>query len=139
MFGGGGADTFIGGAMGDLLHGAGGADTLTGGGGADTFQYRSTSDTGIGSSDHILDFTSGTDKVDLSFIDADTGTGGDQAFTYIGDGAFSGTAGELRVAFDSVAGNWRVAGDVNGDGEADFLLVIGTASADPIVAADFIL
>jgi hypothetical protein len=38
-----------------------------------------------------------------------------------------------------VAGNWRVAGDVNGDGEADFLLVIGTASADPITGADFLL
>jgi serralysin len=130
---------FTGGAKGDLLHGAGGADTLAGGNGTDTFQYRSVSDTAIGASDRILDFTSGADKIDLSFIDANTSSGGDQAFAYIGDGAFSGTAGELRVAFDAANNLWRIAGDTNGDGNADFLLMVTVTSPDPIVQADFIL
>src|ERR1044071_4505358 len=84
MFGGAGKDRFVGGAGTDLPPGAGGADTLTGGGGADTFQYRSHSDSAIGAADHIMDFTSGADRIDLSLIDPTQGADGDQAFTFIG-------------------------------------------------------
>ena len=43
--------------------------------------------------DQILDFTPGTDKIDLSRIDANSLVAGDQAFNWIGSNAFSGTAG----------------------------------------------
>jgi hypothetical protein len=53
-------------------------------------------------------------------VDADTGSAGDQAFTWIGNAAFSGTAGELRYNW---SGNTTiVTGDTDGDGTADFAL-----------------
>ena len=52
-------------------------------------------------------------------IDARAG-GADNAFTWIGSGAFSGVAGQLRAY--SQAGNHYLAGDVNGDGLADFTI-----------------
>ncbi len=59
--GGSGNDTLDGGADADILIGGRGADTLTGNGGADTFKFTS----GDGK-DTISDFSSGTDKIDLS-------------------------------------------------------------------------
>ena len=61
--------------------------------------------------------------------------GGDQAFAWIGDAAFSGTAGELRFAF---AGNTTtVTGDTDGDGAADFALWL--TGQITLVAGDFVL
>ena len=59
--GGSGDDILTGGAGADRLIGGRGADTLTGNGGADTFKFTS----GDGK-DTISDFSSGTDKIDLS-------------------------------------------------------------------------
>ena len=43
------------------------------------------------------DFVRGTDRIDLSAIDANPGdAGGNDAFTFIGTGAFTNVAGELR-------------------------------------------
>jgi serralysin len=140
LFGGGGNDTLIAGQGGDLLVGGGGADGLTGGAGADVFRYDSTADSTAGASDLVGDFTSGTDKIDLSRIDANTIAAGDQAFTWIGANAFSGagaaSAGELRVYQDN--GSWYVQGDTNGDGNADLVLVfqVGTPA---LVQGDFLL
>jgi serralysin len=111
---------------------------LTGGAGADTFQVRALSDSTPGASDKIADFASGSDKLDLRFIDANANAGGDQAFTFVGAGAFTQTAGELR-AYDTGLGFWRVEGDVNGDGAADFGLDVTLATANPLVSSDFIL
>ncbi|MDB5669875.1 MAG: hypothetical protein JWO25_834, partial [Alphaproteobacteria bacterium] len=81
-----------------------------------------------------LTFTNG-DKIDLSFIDANTATPDiNDAFAFIGAAAFSHVAGELR-AFQS-AGQWIVEGDVNGDGIAD--LVIAVNGAPTITAGDFV-
>lgn len=77
--------------------------------------------TGYG--DIITDFsTRQGDVIDLSGIDANTGTRADQDFDLIGAAAFSGTAGELRVW--SSKGHTFVAGDVSGDGIADFRLTV---------------
>lgn len=46
--------------------------------------------------DIIRDFVRGTDKIDLSAIDAVAG-GADNAFTWIGSNAFSGAQGQLRI------------------------------------------
>jgi hypothetical protein len=82
----------------------------------------------------ITDFVSGTDKIDLTSIDADSQRGGDQAFTFIGTGAFTGHAGELRV---EIAGPWlHIMADVDGNGQADFALVV---NGPVLTASDFIL
>jgi Ca2+-binding RTX toxin-like protein len=140
LFGGAGNDVITAGHGADLLVGGGLADALTGGGGADTFRYDSTSDSTAGAPDLIGDFTSGTDKIDLSRIDANTIAAGDQAFTWIGSNAFAGSgassAGQLRVYQNN--GYWYAEGDTNGDGNADLFIVfqIGTSA---VVQGDFIL
>jgi Ca2+-binding RTX toxin-like protein len=118
--GNGGDDVLDGGSGDDLLVGGGGVgvDTMTGGADSDTFRI-GYYESGTGASaDRITDFTTGDDIVDLSGWDANTGVGGDQAFTFIGSAAFSSTAGELRTYFDGVD-TW-VQGDINGDAVADF-------------------
>ncbi|HEX9933541.1 MAG TPA: M10 family metallopeptidase C-terminal domain-containing protein, partial [Allosphingosinicella sp.] len=138
IFGGAGSDRLTGGANGDVLYAGGGADLLAGGGGADVFQYRSASESSGMATDRIADFVSGTDRIDLAQIDANSAAAGDQAFAFVGSAAFSGVAGQLRAAF--VGPNlWRVEGDVNGDFEADFVLEIVGEAGQPLGASDFVL
>jgi serralysin len=113
----------------DVINGLGGNDTLSGGAGNDEFRFFQNS-----GNDRIIDFTSGSDKIHLTEIDANTGVSGNQAFTFIGNAAFSGAAGQLRTYSDS--GFNYVAGDVNGDGVADF--TINTMSSTTVVT-DFFL
>lgn len=120
----------------DVLIGSGGADFLTGGTGNDTFRFGALSDSSGAASDQVLDFQSGVDKIDLAGVDADSGASGNQAFSFIGTAAFGAHAGELRLD-TSVAGSVAVLGDVNGDGVADFRLLLSNAAV-PLVT-DFIL
>jgi hypothetical protein len=144
LYGGHGGDTFIGGAGDDLLYPAFGADRMTGGEGADTFQFRKVSDALVAAPDRILDFESGVDKIDLGFIDAEPMAPGNQAFRFVG-GAFSGngtagsgSAGELRFYQDGDSGTWYVEGDITGDGNADFQILVTMAGPAQLVASDFI-
>ncbi|HEX6375471.1 MAG TPA: calcium-binding protein [Allosphingosinicella sp.] len=141
IYGGAAGDTLKGGGQADLLHGNLGADFLTGGGGADTFRYQSTAESTFAQSDLILDFTPGSDRIDLSRIDANSFAAGDQAFTWIGSNAFSGTgassAGELR-AYQG-GGMWFVQGDTNGDGNADLVIALMPQGPTPLGAGDFLL
>ncbi len=129
IFGGINGDTLTGSQNGDILQGSGGADNLRGGGGADGFRYLAASDSSTGAVDHILDFTTGLDKIDLSRIDANTIAAADQAFNWIGSNAFSNVAGQLR-AFQSGA-NWFVQGDTNGDGIADLVIQLTVTGGAP--------
>jgi serralysin len=88
--GGGGADTLI---------GARGVDTLTGGSDADRFVWRDANESDVvaATADTIVDFNPlAGDLIDLSGIDADIFSAGNQAFTFIGAAAFSGTPGEIN-------------------------------------------
>jgi hypothetical protein len=138
LYGGAGNDVLIGGSGNDLLRGNSGGDHLTGGGGNDRFQYLSVSDAIANVSvDTIFDFALG-DLLDLSGIDADSNTEGNQAFTFIGSNAFTDQAGQLRAGL--VFGNtWLVEADVNGDGDADFQLVVNVSDAHPLTSSDFLL
>ncbi len=121
----------------DTLRGGAGKDTLTGGGGADRFVYASAGDSMVGANaDRITDFSRAQgDKIDLSLIDANTGTAGDQAFTFIGSGLYTHHAGELRFAVSG--GQTTIAGDINGDGQSDFHIVLSGAVS--LQASDFVL
>ncbi|MDE4305943.1 calcium-binding protein [Phaeobacter gallaeciensis] len=125
--GGAGDDTMDGGAGDDILRGGRGADFLTGGDGADDFFFRLSGPRGT---DTIADFASDDlDIIRLDRIDADSSTEEDDAFTFIGSAHFSGTAGELRAAD---RGDFqRIVGDVDGDGNADFVIkVLGSDAAE---------
>uniref|UniRef100_UPI003BF52B9F M10 family metallopeptidase C-terminal domain-containing protein n=1 Tax=Erythrobacter alti TaxID=1896145 RepID=UPI003BF52B9F len=80
----------------------------------------------------FLDFQG--DKIDLSLVDAIFG-GADDAFTFIADAVFSGTAGELR--WEHVGSNTMVYMDTDGDAQADYAIRLdGTLN---LAEADFIL
>jgi Ca2+-binding RTX toxin-like protein len=131
-----GADTLDGGNGDDLLIGGNGADVMTGGADADTFRWSTQFESGLGASaDRIADFAAGTDLIDLGFVDADFTTGGNQSFAFIGNAAFSSTAGELRY-FDDGTDTW-VQADTNGDGMADFEIALTGVMV--LAGADFVL
>jgi VCBS repeat-containing protein len=137
--GGGGNDVLTGGLGGDILFGGDRGDTLTGGGGNDIFLYTSVTESNSTERDGIQDFNAG-DRIDISAIDANILVAGDQAFTFIGSAAFSGTAGELR--FSNISGGngpiWEVEADTDGNGQSDFEIILVISPADPITASDFI-
>jgi serralysin len=87
--------------------------------------------------DVVTDFSHAQgDTIVLNPIDANTRTPDvDDAFTFIGTAAFHGVAGELR--YTASGANTLVLGDVNGDGQADFaLLLLGAIS---LTKSDFVL
>ena len=135
LIGGSGADTLNGANGNDVLRGGPGGDTLTGGAGGDMFTF-GPSDASMTAYDTITDFNrSQGDRISLALIDANTFTSTDDAFTFIGAGAFSHTAGELR--YDPVLRGAMVSGDTNGDGVADFQVKLNWTAV--LQAADFIL
>ena len=140
--GGGGDDALSGNGSNNVLRGGGGNDSLNGGAGADIFVFTAAGD----SADYELrsdgkkflpdilgDFVSGTDRIDLSAIDANVGTAGDDAFAFIGAGAFTGQAGQLR--YEVLQGQVHIYGDIDGDGGIDLHIV---AAGTLLQAADFI-
>lgn len=135
--GGKGVDNIKTGAGSDQLYGNLGADTLFGGGGKDYFEYYAVEESTAAMRDSILDFSAG-DKINLQGIDADgNGANGNSKFAFIGSGAFTGQAGQLRAV--QTNGSWTVEADVNGDGAADLAIAVTTAPGHIIAAADFFL
>lgn len=132
--GGSGNDIISTGADDDRIRGGRGQDQLTGGSGSDVFDWDLVIESGVasGTVDTITDFVSGVDDLDLSGIDANNiASDGNQAFTFLGSSAFTGLSGQLRA----VAG--IVEADVNGDGVADFRVLLSNNAI--AVAADFVL
>jgi Ca2+-binding RTX toxin-like protein len=158
-----GGDDFYNGLGGDdIISGGAGRDILTGGDGEDIFRFGSVGDTptpgatgdpmldhlnAANTADVIKDFAVGFDLIDLSAIDADTTSEGDQGFTLVEQ--FTGqTAGELRIvgpAYDAThefsSALTLLQGDVDGDGVADFTIALGNYEGNQvdIIQADLIL
>ncbi len=130
--GGSGSDKIFGGAGNDTLIGGAGKDVLDGGLGADRFVFRHASDSARGAPDVISDLHN-NDIIKLQAIDANTHSGGDQAFHLVSH--FTGHAGELFLHLDG-KGDTVIRGDVNGDGKADLVIV---AAGDHTDFTHFIL
>ena len=148
LIGGGGNDNLQGGTENDVLRGGVGQDTLSGGAGADIFKLDVPTDTGATAAtrDIISDFThnatiSLSDRIDVSIIDANSGMSGNNSFTFIGNGSFTGKAGQLHYFQQDLAGTVNdktiVEGDWNGDKVADFQIEL--TGLKPLISADFIL
>jgi hypothetical protein len=123
----------------DRITGGGGNDRMTGGLGADVFilldsDMINSTVGGTRQADVILDLNFGQgDRVDLSAIDADIITGGDQAFTFVT--SFSGVAGEARLVYIASSNSSALQLDVDGDGAADYQLNIkgGDFTTGPVL------
>ncbi len=132
--GGVGNDMLSGGVGNDRLVGGAGKDVLTGGVGNDIFDFNAFSETGLTSTswDVISDFVRGSDKIDLSTLDANTATTGNDSFReIIGNTSAFTSAGQLKVA------NGVLYGNTDADNTAEFAIqLIGVTS---LATLDFTL
>ena len=129
-------DFLVGGTGNDTLFGDNGIDYLNGGAGNDVFSYTNIAQSTPTARDNIDAWNAG-DRIDLSAIDANTLVAGDQAFTV---GALAnGQAGRLQLTPGAFSGtNYvLVEGDVNGDGVADFAILVLNATS--LAGSDFVL
>ncbi|MGZ8363055.1 MAG: calcium-binding protein [Caulobacteraceae bacterium] len=117
-----GADVLLGGGGKDDLNGERGSDTLTGGDGRDWFFFTRASDSDSLNTDTITDLSGADDRIILKRIDADTTTDGNQAFHLVD--AFTNHAGELTLTYDAGNNRTELAGDTDGDGDADLLVYL---------------
>ncbi|HMU52035.1 MAG TPA: M10 family metallopeptidase C-terminal domain-containing protein [Geminicoccaceae bacterium] len=86
-------------------------------------------------SDSIRDFQQGTDRIDVSAIDANTGLGGNQAFAFTG--AYDGSVNPGEI-YTFVTGGWTyVYLNVTGGDPAESAFAIQGSYA--LNASDFIL
>ncbi|PNB71284.1 hypothetical protein C1X64_25740 [Pseudomonas sp. GW456-E7] len=128
------ADTLKGDAAANVLTGGLGKDTLIGGAGSDIFDFNSLLETGTISStwDVISDFVRGSDKIDLSTLDANTATTANDAFNaIIGSTTAFTAAGQLKVA------NGVLYGNTDADNTAEFAIQITGVTS--LSTSDFIL
>lgn len=128
--GGSGHDALIGNEADNRLTGGAGADRLRGGGGADTFVYNNAYDSTPQNPDTLMDFSSGTDKIDMSMALKNANTPR-LAFVSV----LSGKAGETVLTYNTKTGRGTVSIDLTGDGNADLLInTHGQVKPDDIVA-----
>lgn len=147
-------DVLLGGNGTDTLIGGYGADLMDGGAGADVFSIRNLTESTLAAPDVIINFNGAVvaaealqglasyatvgaegDRIDVSEIDAITGTTDNDAFTFIGTAGFS-AAGQLR--YQASGAVTLIEGDVNGDRTADFRIQVTIANYG-FSAFDFVL
>ena len=104
----------------DTITASNAVNVINGGAGSDTFKFTTTT---AANGDTIVTFEPG-DRIDLTAIDANTGTAGDQSFTLV-NGAPT-TAGQLGVTLESRAdGDFTVIqGNIDGNADAEFTIEI---------------
>lgn len=156
LYGSGGNDILDGRGGRDVLEGGLGRDTIIGGTGADElwgaqrdypgtdrerdiFVYRDWMESHALATDRIMDFDSTStqgrnDLIDLRAIDANPQLTGDQAFKFIGDGAFT-SVGQVQVRFEG--GNTIVSANILGNLAPE--LMIRIEGLHQLDAGDFLL
>jgi serralysin len=122
-----GDDTLQGGGGGDRIIGGKGHDEMRGGAASDTFVFGLLTDSVRKAPDLISDLRN-ADLIDLSAIDADPGTGGDQAFELVSK--FTGQAGEAMLWWDDMFGRTQLRLDLDGNRKADMIVHIAGDHTD---------
>ncbi|MDO9335674.1 MAG: hypothetical protein Q7T61_04685, partial [Caulobacter sp.] len=117
-----GVDNINGGDGDDIIIGGVNNDLLRGGGGADVFRVLEESvNTAALEIDIIYDFSAlEGDRMDFSFIDADSLQAGNQAFELVS--SFNHSRGQMTLTY--ISGQTLVRLDVDGDNSADYQLKI---------------
>ena len=129
--GGAGADTLMGGLGTDILIGGIGADRLYGGLDTveDIFKFLNIADSNQASRDNIYNFISGTDKIDLSGIDANSNLAGNQAFL---NSSINSNAQDYSIWGIRSGANFIISADTDGNERTvDFQIqLIGVTQID---------
>ena len=86
-----------------------------------------------GTFDRITNFDPTQDKIDLSQIDANTSTGGDQAFTFSGQ---ANNPGNGAIGYATNNGDTLIACNINGTNQ-DFVIVL--AGTITLTSSNFVL
>lgn len=129
LFGTAAQDYLIGSGKGDVLVGGEGRDFLFGKAGLDVFRFDKLADSNAQKFDSLSAFEAGIDKIDMSALDSN-----EAPLTFIGAGAFSGSAGEVH-AIQAKGATW-IEADLNGDRVVDFRLELKGLVA--VTGTDFI-
>jgi Ca2+-binding RTX toxin-like protein len=144
-------ENVIGGSGNDIITASTAQNTMTGGAGSNTYVFTSAAAAGNGvSRDTITDFHasgdvgSGHDVIDLSAIDGDNNSAGNNAFHFIdhsGLGAsasagFGGT-GELIYYLDSGTGHYLLAANISGNANTEFQIDLGS-TLKHLTTSDFV-
>ena len=132
FYGMGGNDTLDGSAGNDWINGGVGTDSLIGGTGNDVFDFNAFADLGLGSTRDVIAGWNTGDKIDLTTIDWNTTTAGDQAFSYQGSAAFS-AAGQVRYSAGVLQFN------TDSDTSAEYELVITGSAPTSLTAGGSLL
>jgi Ca2+-binding RTX toxin-like protein len=134
LSGGSGIDTLSGGAGDDTLNGGLGNDTLTCGDGKDVFVFNTATTNNV---DKILDFVTGTDKIQLSksvFTVLDATVGLTKDTFYASAGVTAGHDADDRVIYNTTTGALYYDADGNGSGAAVQIAILGTSTPHPTIA-----
>lgn len=112
---------------------------MTGGADADIFIYAAVNQSPSLARDIITDFAEGSDKINLSAIDANATNGGNQAFSFLAvDNAPFTAPGQVRYHYDAVTGNTLVEANLNGNfSTVEFAIVL--TGQHLLSSTDFIL
>jgi Ca2+-binding RTX toxin-like protein len=134
-----GNDTLNGGAGSDTLIGGAGNDTLTGGNGADRFVFNFAPNATT-NKDTITDFTSGTDKIQLSkaVLTALGSTLGALATGqfWSGAGVIVGHDGDDRIVYNTTTGALYYDADGSGSGAAVQIALLGATTHPGLLYTD---
>jgi Ca2+-binding RTX toxin-like protein len=123
--GGAGSDTLIGGEGNDIIIGGLGQDKLSGGTGKDIFQFNNVSESPSSLPDYITDFNSLLgDRIDVSAIDANIASSGNQVFVWVGLVA-GGSIGQGNLGYQISGSDLILLGNT------------GTSIFNPSVTPDF--
>lgn len=104
------------------MRGEGGSDRLYGGIGADRFIFAQSSDLTFAAYDRAIRFAKGTDRIDLSGIDANATLSGSQSFSFTADRPFFTSVGDVWTTSGQFGD--MIEGDLNGDGVADLRILV---------------
>lgn len=131
-----GDDRLAGESENDTLDGGTGRDVMSGGSGSDRFVFASIGDSGTtpATRDRITDFKHRIDKIDLTAIDAKTGTGGKDTFVFIGTLAFN-AEGQVRVVQSGL--NTIVQVNTTGTTGAEMSIRLDNVTASALTLVDF--
>ena len=145
-----GADIIIGNTGNSTIDGNGGRDVIYGGGGNDVFDYNALNDVptvgivtaaNVGQLEVIKDWSTG-DRIDLSTLDANALQNGNQAFTFIGNAAFTAgnqQGGVRAFQIQDASGQWFTIVEASNDNDAVAEFQLALEGQHALSAADFVL